>query len=192
MFVLKIFRTSSKICHVLSKTRSPGQILINSCLQSRGHINNPISMKLDQNVCLSNVQNKFEFWKNKQLTRSNLRKFLFTLQGQQLQTDFDETSSECLFGQYLTQLLIWVMSGQKLGHEVKSKVILVYTLKATFATRFYETQNVCFENIQVKFENMSCLVKNKVSRSNLRKILFTLQRPHLRPDFDETGPNSLS
>jgi len=41
--------------HVGSKTRSPGQILGNSCLHSRGQIWDPILMKLDQNVCLENI-----------------------------------------------------------------------------------------------------------------------------------------
>jgi len=30
----------------------------------------------------------------------------------------------------------YVMSGQKLGYQLKSKVILVYSLEARFATRF--------------------------------------------------------
>jgi len=34
--------------------------------------------------------------------------------------DFDETWSECLFWQYLGQVWIWVMSGQKRSHQVKS------------------------------------------------------------------------
>jgi len=41
--------------HVVSKTRSPGQILGNSCLHSRGHICDPILMKHDQNVCFDNM-----------------------------------------------------------------------------------------------------------------------------------------
>jgi len=54
MFVLTISRPSSNKGHVRSKTRSPGQILGNSCLHSRGQICDPILMNLDQNVCLSN------------------------------------------------------------------------------------------------------------------------------------------
>jgi len=46
-------RPCSNMGHVRSKTRSPGQILGNSCLHSRGHICD--QMKLDQNVCLSNI-----------------------------------------------------------------------------------------------------------------------------------------
>ena len=46
MFVLTISRLSSNMGYVGSKTRSPGQIIGNSCLQSRGHICNPILTKL--------------------------------------------------------------------------------------------------------------------------------------------------
>ena len=48
------------------------------------------------------------------------------------------------------------------------------------------SQNVCCDNIQAMYKTISCLVKIQVIRSNLRKLLFTLQMPHLRPDFDET------
>ena len=55
MFVLTISRPSLNMGHVMSKTRSPGQILGNSCLHSRGHICNPMLMKLCQNVCFGNI-----------------------------------------------------------------------------------------------------------------------------------------
>jgi len=55
MFVLTISRPSSNMGHVGSKTRSPGQILENSCLHSRGHICNSNLMKLCQNVCFDNI-----------------------------------------------------------------------------------------------------------------------------------------
>ena len=74
MFLLEISRPSSNMGHVGSNTRSPGQILGNSCLHSRGHISKP---------------------------------------------DFDETWSECLFWQYLGQVRIWVMSGQKYVTRLK-------------------------------------------------------------------------
>jgi len=61
--------------HVGSPGRSPGQILENSCLHSRGHICDPIFIKI---------------------------------------------SSECLSLQYLGQVRIWVLSGQKIGNQVKS------------------------------------------------------------------------
>ena len=55
MFDLTISRQSSNMGHVGSKTRSPGQILGNSCLHSRGHICDPLMMKLGQNVCIDNI-----------------------------------------------------------------------------------------------------------------------------------------
>jgi len=74
---------SSNMCHVGSKSRSPGQILGYFCLHSKGHICDSILMKLCQ---------------------------------------------------YLGEVRKYVMSGQKLGHQVKSFESLVYTIEATFAT----------------------------------------------------------
>jgi len=61
MFVLTISRLSSNMGHVGSKSRSPGQISGNSCLHPRGHICDPILMKLCQNVCFDNIWAKFEY-----------------------------------------------------------------------------------------------------------------------------------
>jgi len=44
-----------------SKTRSQGKILGNTCLHSRGHISDPILMKLGQNVCFYNIKAKIEY-----------------------------------------------------------------------------------------------------------------------------------
>jgi len=55
MFVSTISRPSSNMGHIGSKTRSPGQILGNSCLHPRGHICDPILMKHYQNVCFDNI-----------------------------------------------------------------------------------------------------------------------------------------
>jgi len=55
IFKLIISRPSSNMVHVGSKTRSLVQILGNSYLHSRGHICDPILIKLDQNVCLDNI-----------------------------------------------------------------------------------------------------------------------------------------
>jgi len=55
MFVLTISRVRSIMGHDGSKTRSPGQILGNSCLHSRGHICDTILMKHVQNVCFDNI-----------------------------------------------------------------------------------------------------------------------------------------
>jgi len=55
MFVLTISRPSLNMGYAGSKTRSPGQILGNSCLHSRGHIFDPILIKLCQNVSFDNI-----------------------------------------------------------------------------------------------------------------------------------------
>ena len=52
MYVLTIPRPSSNIGYVGSKTRPPGQIYGNSCLHSRGYIDDSILVKLNQNVCI--------------------------------------------------------------------------------------------------------------------------------------------
>jgi len=60
--------------YVGSKTRSPSQILGNSCLNPIGQICDPILMKLDQNVCLSRP--KFNMGHVEQV---GFRKHLFAL-----------------------------------------------------------------------------------------------------------------
>jgi len=55
MFASTISRPSSNMGYVGSKTRSPGQIIGNPCLHSRGHICDLILMKLCQNVCFNNI-----------------------------------------------------------------------------------------------------------------------------------------
>ena len=62
MFVSVKSRTSSKLGHVGSKTRSLGQILEKHCVPSRGHIFSPILIKLDQNVCLDEISDEIEIW----------------------------------------------------------------------------------------------------------------------------------
>ena len=60
MFVLIKSRTSLKVGHVGSKTRSLGQILEKPCVRSRSHIFSPIIMKLWQNVCLDKILDELE------------------------------------------------------------------------------------------------------------------------------------
>ena len=55
-----ISRTSSKMGHVKSKTRSLGQILEKPCVRSRGHIFSRILMKVGQDVCLDDISDEFE------------------------------------------------------------------------------------------------------------------------------------
>ena len=58
--VWMISRTSSKMGHVGSKTRSPGQILGKPCVRSRGHIFSRILMKVGQDVCLDDISDKLK------------------------------------------------------------------------------------------------------------------------------------
>ena len=60
MFVSMKSGTSLNLSHVGSKTRSLGQILEKPCERSRGHIFNPIIMKLGQNVCLDEIFDEYE------------------------------------------------------------------------------------------------------------------------------------
>ena len=53
-------RTSSKMGHVGSKTRSLGQILEKPCVHSRGHILSRILMEVGQDVCLDDISEEFE------------------------------------------------------------------------------------------------------------------------------------
>ena len=128
--------------HVGSKTRSPGQILENSCLHSRGHIFNPILMKLCQNVVLIIYRPSLNMGHVGSKTRS---------------------------------------LGQILGYScLHSRAHFCDPILIKLC------QNVWLDNIQAKFGYGSRWFKNQVTRSNLRKFLCTLQRPHLPPDFDET------
>ena len=53
-------RTSSKMGHVGSKTRSLGQILEKPCVRSRGHILSRILIEVGQDVCLDDISDEFE------------------------------------------------------------------------------------------------------------------------------------
>ena len=53
-------RPSSKLGHLGSKNRSPGQISGKPCYHSSGHIFQAIIMNLAQNVCLDDFKVKFE------------------------------------------------------------------------------------------------------------------------------------
>ena len=60
MFILIKFRTSMKMGHVGSKTKSLGKILEKSCVRSRGHIVSTTIMNLGQNVCPDENMHEFE------------------------------------------------------------------------------------------------------------------------------------
>ena len=77
MIVLMKARTSLKMGHVGSKSRSLCQMLEKPYVCSRGMIFSPITMKLDQHVCLDKITHKFENWScrvKNWVTSSNLRK----------------------------------------------------------------------------------------------------------------------
>ena len=60
MNVLIKSRTTLKLGHVWSKTRSLGQILEKPCVRSRCHIFCQILVKFSVNVCLDKISNEFE------------------------------------------------------------------------------------------------------------------------------------
>ena len=63
--------------HVCLKARSLGQILEKLYERSRGHIFNPMIMKLGQNVCLNEISDEFESGSchvKNYVTRSDVRK----------------------------------------------------------------------------------------------------------------------
>ena len=74
--------TSLKMGHVVSKTRSPGQMLEKPFVGSRGHILSLKLLNVGQNVCLDDISDKSENGScqiKNYVTRSNLRKSLCTL-----------------------------------------------------------------------------------------------------------------
>ena len=60
MLMIILSRSSSKLGHVGSKTRSLGQILEKPCVHSRGHRFDRKFMKLCQNDNHQNVEVRFE------------------------------------------------------------------------------------------------------------------------------------
>ena len=82
MFILMRTRSSANMIQVNLKSRSLGQILETPYLRCRGHIFDPIFLKLGEDVNLKNIQVKFEYGSGRvkmQVTGSNLRKTLFKL-----------------------------------------------------------------------------------------------------------------
>ena len=99
MFVSIKSRLSLKLGHVQMKTRSLGQIIKNPCQHSRGHIFCLIFINFCQNVCLHKIQAEVETGSSgvkNQVTRSNSRKTLLTLQRPHFQPHVHKTLSECL------------------------------------------------------------------------------------------------
>ena len=92
-------------------------------------------------------------------------------------------------------------SGSKMGH-IGSKTRSVgqiiekpceHSSGHSFSPRLINlAQNGHLDNILVKFEYGSCRVKNKVSRSNDRKTLWTQYRPHYASNHHENLSECLS
>jgi len=61
MFVWTISKIISNMGYVELTSRSPGQILENSCLHSRGNISHRIFINFGRNVRLDNILEKFEY-----------------------------------------------------------------------------------------------------------------------------------
>ena len=53
-------KTSLKVGHIGSETRSLGQMIEKSCVHTRRHSFDPICMKHCQNVCHHEIADKFE------------------------------------------------------------------------------------------------------------------------------------
>ena len=68
-------RTSLKMGHVGSKTRSPGQIFEKLYVHSRDHIFSPIIMKLGQNVFLMKSRTSLKMGHVESKTRSLVQMF---------------------------------------------------------------------------------------------------------------------
>ena len=79
-------------------------------------------------------------------------------------------------------------SGQKVGHLVKSQKNLVYTLGATFLVQSSSNlpRMLVLVIFLVKYDHGLGGVKVQVTRSNLRKILFTFQGQHFFPNLPQT------
>ena len=76
MFVLMISRSSLKLGHLISETRSPGQMKGKPCLCSRGHISEVFTMNLAQNVCLDDFKAMYIFLSSDFLKFFHLGQFL--------------------------------------------------------------------------------------------------------------------
>ena len=79
---------------------------------------------------------------------------------------------------------------KEVGHKIKSQKSLVDTLGATFSVFcpifLYLAQNSCLDDNSAKCYLGLGLVRMQVTRSSLRKILFTLQGPHFWPNLTRT------
>ena len=120
-------RTSLKMGHVGSKTKSVGQMLEKSVVRSRGHIFNEIIMKLCQNFCLHKISDEYKngsCWVENSVTRSNLRKACVCYRGQIFCRILMKLGLDEIFYIFLK----WVMLGPKsrsLGQIIKDPMLVI-------------------------------------------------------------------
>ena len=170
MFVVTISGISTNMGHVGLTSRSPVQILGNSCLHSRDQICAPILMKLCQNICFGNIQANFKNMSclvKIQVIRSNLRKLLFFT--------LEATLVTGLLRNLVRKIVLTISRPRLKLFHVQSKTrspghILGNSCLHSRGHICYPIlmklcQNVCFKNVQANVEYGSCRVKNQVTRS---------------------------
>ena len=122
MFVLLKSRISLKMGHVRSKTRSLGQILEKPCVRFRAHI---FSLIITWSECLSwwNLGWVWKWGMSGQKSRSAgqiLEKPCVRSRGQLISLISMKRGQNVCLDKISDEFEIWFMSGQKLGHLVKS------------------------------------------------------------------------
>ena len=196
--VLIISGSSSNMVGIGSKSRSLCQILLKSCELTSGHSFDPIFLKLPQNVCLDDISVKFDHvWGGvkKQVTRSNLTKNLVYALGAKA---FVAQSSSNLLRMFILMIyrpsLIMGEVGSKsrsLGQILETSCLC--SRGQIFGPHFLKlAQDVYTDYISVRFDNGWVGVNKQITRSNLRKILFTLQGPHFWSNLPQTCSECLS
>ena len=94
----------------------------------------------------------------------------------------------------LVRMFVWIKpwTSWKMGHvrsKTRSPGQTFCMLPRPFSVIIKFDQHVCLHEISLKFENGLCLVKNLVTRPNLRKSLCMLLRPHFQAIIMKLGEN---
>ena len=129
-----ISRSSLKLEHLGSKSRSPGQISVKSSYHSSGHIFQAIIMNFSKYLSwwiLGQVRN-WVTWSQKLGHRAKSAEIFINALAVTFLSNHHESCSKCLAWWFLGQVRNWVTWGQKLGHLAKSAENLVNTLVVTF------------------------------------------------------------
>ena len=148
--------------HVGLKTRSPGQILGISCLHSRGQICNPILIELGQNVCFDNIYAKFEYRSRRVKKRSPghiLGNSCLQSRGQICDPILMKHDQFVLTISRLSSNIGHVGSKNRSPGQILGNSCLHSTGYICDPILIELGQNVCFDNINAKFEYGSRRVK---------------------------------